>query len=92
MEEEYDSQSIKVMKEDEMTTFPWYLIEVLAERYTAPLEVVKRGVETAYQAGVDVSYYEDRYLKGDRSIPENETFTNTYREMLIKDRNVRWMS
>lgn len=87
MNNKYDAQSIKVLKEDEKDRFPWHLIEVLAERYTRPLESVKKGVEVCYAAGVDISYFENRYLKNDRTIPENETYTNIYREMLRDERD-----
>lgn len=90
MNDTYDAKSIKVLKEDEMEAFPWFMIEVLAERYSAPLETVKKGVEVCNIAGVPISYYEDRYLKGDRSIPENETYTNMYKEMLLKERMISW--
>lgn len=39
----------------------------------------------------DVSYFEERYLKGDRSVPENETYTNLYMEILLKERELQWI-
>ncbi|AHK11243.1 hypothetical protein S140_129 [Shewanella sp. phage 1/40] len=87
----YDAKDIRVLREDEVDKFPWRMIEVLAEKYIHPVEAVRRGLEVCYLTGVDISYFEDRYLKRDKSVPENETFTLAYVEVLRDERTKSWI-
>jgi hypothetical protein len=88
---EYDSHSIKVLSDVEKEDFPWYMAQVLADKYIRPYEAVQRGVEVCHLTGTDISYFEDRYLKGDRSIPENETYSLAYMEILLDERMKSWI-
>lgn len=87
----YDSNNIRILKEEEINEFPWRMIEVLADKYIKPLEAVTRGLEVCYLTGTPISYFEDRYLKGDKSVPENETYTLAYMEVLLKERDKSWI-
>jgi hypothetical protein len=87
----YDANNIRVLREDEVDKFPWKMIEVLADKYLRPVEAVTRGMEVCYLTGVDISYFEDRYLKGDKSVPENETYTLAYIEVLKSERDKSWI-
>jgi hypothetical protein len=87
----YDANNIRVLREDEVDKFPWKMIEVLSDKYIRPVEAVTRGLEVCYLTGVDISYFEDRYLKGDKSVPENETYTLAYIEVLKSERDKSWI-
>lgn len=69
-----------------MEHFPYHLIEILAEKYVKPLEAVKKGVEVSYLSGTHISYYENRYLKWDKSVEVIPEFTDCYLELMHNKR------
>jgi len=88
---EYDSHSIKVLSDVDKEDFPWYMAQVLADKYIRPYEAIQRAMEVCSLTGTDISYFEERYLKGDRSIPENETYSLAYMEILLDERAKAWI-
>ena len=89
---EYDAHSIKVLSDIDKEDFPWYKIQVLTDKYVKPYEAIQRGIEVCHLTGTDISYFEDRYLKNDRSVPENETYTLAYKEILLQERDKSWIT
>ena len=86
----YIQMQVKVECPDK-EAFPWYMAQVLADKYIHPYEAVQRAIEVCHLTGTDISYFEDRYLKGDKTIPVNETYTLAYMEILLQEREKSWI-
>jgi len=60
----------KVVKEFNLNN--WDKATILAEEYKKDIQFIQRSLEACRLAEVPESYFIDRYLKGDKSIPLNE--------------------
>lgn len=61
----YNSKSIKVLKDKELITdprFDWKLSEDLSIQYNKPIEWIKRGLLSCRNAGVEIDYFINKYL------------------------------
>ena len=80
----YDASSIKVLSQDEIRkTQAWALSGALSVEYpTTPVHIIQKGLQVVDLLGEEyLSYFIERYLKGDRSIPISETFSEAYKHM-----------
>lgn len=74
----YSAANIKI---EEDPQFDYLKIRELSEKYNRPEVFVKRGFEACRLARVDPSYFIQRYLDGDRSIPVNQDVADISREL-----------
>jgi hypothetical protein len=66
----YDEHSIQILTQPEVAEkFEWAEIGALARQYKTPIKLIQRGFAACAQVGVDPSYFVQRYLAGDRSVP-----------------------
>ena len=78
----YDSSNIKILNHEQQLSLDFVLSEQLATKYSRPKSFIERSVEACRLAGVDPrEYFEERYLKGNTSIPENKDVTAISREI-----------
>ena len=80
---EYDASSI-VVKD-----FPqdiWHLSASLSIQYKIPSEPIQRGLEACRLAGVNHSYYIERYLDNNKTVEQNMEVDVIYRELLNERR------
>jgi hypothetical protein len=83
---QYNADNIKVLQDQEvLEEMPWVVANSLANEYNKPLDFVQRGLEACELAGVTPNYFIDRYLKGDKTIPVNESVA--YQSKLLQDRD-----
>jgi hypothetical protein len=83
---QYDASCIKILSNQEvLAEMPWIRAQSLANEYNKPLDFIERGLEACELAGVTPNYFIDRYLKGDKTIPVNESVA--YQSKLLQDRD-----
>jgi len=79
----YNATSIKILQPEEASEkFEWLKIQELANRYSCTTEWIERGFEACWRAGVDKSYFIERYLEKDPAIPVNVLVGQAFREIL----------
>ena len=79
----YNAASIKILQPEEASDrFEWLKIQELANRYSCTTEWIERGFEACWRAGVDKSYFIERYLNKDNAIPVNVLVGQAFREIL----------
>ncbi|TKG17752.1 hypothetical protein [Vibrio lentus] len=80
----YNADSIRILSPEELAAkaFPWDTVEQLVDRYTAPKETVQRGIEACFFTNTPVDYYENRYLKNDRTVPIIQEHYDAYLELM----------
>lgn len=70
---EYNAANIKLPSDEELLKqTPWLMAGTLANEYDRDQAFIERGIEACQLAGESVDYFINRYLKGDRTIPENK--------------------
>jgi len=82
MTQEYNASNIKIKQ---YATEPWEMSISLAETFHKDEKLIQRGLTACKLAGVDYSYYIDKYLK-QLDIPLNEDVNAIYRELMNKAR------
>lgn len=79
---EYTADSIRILDASEATQrFAWLDVESLATQYRRPAAWIARGLEACRRAGVDRSYFVDRYLER-KPVPRNPIVDEAFRELL----------
>lgn len=88
---DYTAKDIRILNdEDIIEKFDWAKIGALSEQYKVPAEWIERGFMACEQAGVDVDYFINRYLKKDKSVPFHEGVDEAYRELFLRNTTLRW--
>ena len=78
----YNADSIRILDHSEAAVrFAWLDAETLATRYHRPAAWIARGLEACRRAGVDRSYFVDRYLER-KPVPRNPIVDTAFRELL----------
>jgi hypothetical protein len=85
----YTADNIKILSNQEaVEDMPWLQIESLAKRYNKDVDFVKRGIEACLLADVSPNYFIDRYLKGNKDIPVDESVAYQSRELQHKESKI----
>lgn len=83
----YTADSIKVLTHEQTTArFEWLEAATLAAEYGRPLAYVKRGLEACNRAQVPHTYFVERYLRGDKSVPRHEGADEAMRDIIREQR------
>lgn len=78
MKQPYDAHSIKIKH---TTQDAWSAAISLAEEFNANEQLIQRGLEACKLAGVEFSWYVDKYLRKLPDIPRNEEVNQIYRDL-----------
>ena len=79
---EYTAESIRILDAGEAAQrFHWLDAESLATQYRRPAGWIARGLEACRRAGVDRSYFVDRYLER-KPVARNAMVEEAFRELL----------
>ena len=80
----YNAGSIRVLDgADIVERFAWAEAAELAAQYRRPQRWIERGLEACRRAGVDRSYFIDRFLKR-LPVERNEIVDAAYRDLLAE--------
>lgn len=79
-----DSYTAANIRIEDTPEHDFTLVYDLADTYNKPVEFIKHGIEACRLAEVSESYFIDRYLKGDKSIPLNPDVSAISRELQIE--------
>ncbi|WP_257283472.1 hypothetical protein [Endozoicomonas sp. SESOKO1] len=83
---DYNASSIKILSEkDIQSKFLWKKAQSLAEEYSVPIEILNRAAEASMLLGMDLSYYEQKYLLKE-PVETNSEFTEVYTDLMRQRR------
>ena len=81
MPDQYDELSIRILSPVEFKQrFEWAEVGALAAQYKSDPSFIKRGFKACDAAGAERSYFVNRYLKGDKSVPFNAEVDAAFRQ------------
>ena len=84
-EQSYTAASIRVLGAHEiLERFDWAKIGSLTEQYGKDAAWIERGFQACLEAGVHESYFIQRYLVGDKSVPRHEGVEEAYRDLFVR--------
>lgn len=90
-EDSYTAENIKILDDkDILESMPWAMVSFLAIQFKKPYNFIARGIESCQLAGVGYNYFVDRYLKGDKSIPVDESVAYQNKILQGKEYNNSW--
>jgi hypothetical protein len=82
MTDTYGAESIQILTPPQVTEqFEWATIGALAHQYGMPVKLIERGFAACAQVGVDPSYFVQRYLAGDKTVPFDPAVDEAYRAL-----------
>jgi len=81
---DYTSKNIKIMK---LSDFDFSHAHDLCHAFQRPLVFVQRGLEACRSAGIDKSFFINRYLIGDKTTQKNPKVEAALRDLLREDKN-----
>jgi hypothetical protein len=86
MPDQYDESSIRILSPQEFTQrFEWAEVGALAAQHKSDPSFIRRGFKACDAAGAERSYFVDRYLKGDKSVPFNVEVDAAFRQSWRED-------
>ncbi len=77
----YNAHSIKVLKDEEILQFEWAMVGHLANQYGKDEGWIRRGIQACQHVGVNESYFIDRYVREDKSVPFRVDVQEAFREL-----------
>ena len=83
--EPYTAASIRILKPEEVEDrFDFAKAGALAVQYGKDRKWIERGLAACRDCGVHPSYFIERYVMGDKSVPIREDVDATFRDLFLR--------